>query len=187
MLFCSPLTTENYCGYACNSELSCKLAFIINIYLAYGNLAVIFLCNLLKDGSNHSAGSAPGCPEIEKHGLELLGVLKLSEAEDATDLDALRERYGWFLTDGVGSYFYIGAGYRRYTDGKVQNVNFKEDDMLAPSLPWEGYYWSSTPTDDGRSVCMYFDLVTSRLINHFDANRASRRANGMQVRCVKME
>lgn len=117
---------------------------------------------------------------------EELAVLSLSEAEDATDLNVARQQYGWHLTDHVGNYFYTGAGYYRYNDGALENMNYKADDLQAHPEPWQGYYWSSTAAPDGRSQSLFFELTTSRLINKCENNYPSYRANGMQVRCVKM-
>ena len=111
-------------------------------------------------------------------------VLTLSAEQDATPLSEARKQYGWFLTDGSNQYFYLGAGYHRYNDGVLQNMNYKEDVYPSQPEPWEGYYWSSTPSGNLAS-CLFFDLTTTRLANKFNNNLASRRANAMQVRCVK--
>ena len=111
--------------------------------------------------------------------------MSLSETEDATDINVARQQFGWNLTDGVGSYFYLGAGYYRYNDGALENMNYKADDLQAHPEPWQGHYWSST-ADDGRSLSLFFELTTTRLINKCESNYPSYRANGMQVRCVKM-
>ena len=116
-----------------------------------------------------------------------LAVLSLSEQEDATDLNVARRQFGWHLTDGVNSHFYLGGGYYRYADGALENMNYKEGDLHAHPEPWQGHYWSSTATADGRSRSLFFELVTTRLQNKFDNNRAAYRANAMQVRCVKID
>jgi hypothetical protein len=112
-------------------------------------------------------------------------VLYLSSQEDATDLEEAKKQYGWRLSDGVNKYFWSACGRRRYTDGKVENMNYKDDVYPSQPQPWEGYYWSSTTTADGQSVCLYFDLTTTRLINKFVGNSPRFRANGFQIRCVK--
>lgn len=115
-------------------------------------------------------------------------VLSLSAAEDATDLAEARKRFGWSLTDGVNSYFYLGGGFRSYFDGVIVNMNYKTDVYPSTPEPWEGYYWTAGTTADGKySTCMYFDLTTTRTINKFNLNHPSRRANAMQVRCVKID
>ena len=109
----------------------------------------------------------------------------LSLASDNTaDLDTARKQYGWYLERGSERYFFSACGYRRYTDGKIQNVNYSDAYPYNPE-PWEGYYWSSTADDNGLAVSLHFDLITTRSLAHFEANSPSRRANGMQVRCVK--
>lgn len=112
--------------------------------------------------------------------------LHLTDSEDATDLNVARKRYGWWLSDGVNSFFYNACGYRRYTDGKVQNMNYHPSYPSVPE-PWEGHYWSATANSDGSAMSLYFDLTTTRAINKFQSNKPARRANGMQVRCVKVK
>ena len=114
-------------------------------------------------------------------------VLTLSAEEDATDLATARNRYGWSLTDANGnSFFYLGGGFRSYYNGKIVNMNHKGDALYPAPAPWEGYYWTSGISEDGKqSTCMYFDLTTTRSINKFHKNYPSKRSNGMQIRCVK--
>ena len=116
---------------------------------------------------------------------EDLKVLKLSDDEDNKPLDGLRKQYGWHLSDDVGKYFWSACGRRRYSDGMVENMNSKEDVYPSQPQPWEGYYWTSSTTADGKAVSLYFDLTTTRTINKFDNAHPARRANGFQVRCVK--
>ena len=113
-----------------------------------------------------------------------LKVLTLEDAVDNTPLETARKQYGWHLSDGVNRYFYPACGRRRYTDGRVENMNSKEGVYPSQPQPWEGYYWTST-TDGGKSVALYFDLTTTRTINKFFPSHSARRANGFQVRCVK--
>lgn len=114
-----------------------------------------------------------------------LAVLYLADAEDNTPLEDARKQYGWHLSDGVDTYFYPACGRRRYNDGKVENMNYKEGAYPSQPQPWEGYYWTSTTTADGKAVSLYFDLTTTRTINKFEIAHSARRANGFQVRCVK--
>ncbi len=113
-------------------------------------------------------------------------VLTLSDAEDGTDIDVARKRYGWSLSDGTGTYFYLGAGYKSYYDGLIANMNSNLNAYPSTPEPWEGYYWTSGTTGDGKALCLYFDLTTSRTVNKFNNSLATRRANGLQVRCVKL-
>ena len=114
-----------------------------------------------------------------------LSVLHLADAEDNTPLDEARKQYGWPLSDGSKTYFYPACGRRRYNDGKVENMNYKEGVYPSQPQPWEGYYWTSTTSADGKAVALYFDLTTTRTINKFFPSHSARRANGFQVRCVK--
>ena len=114
-----------------------------------------------------------------------LSVLHLADAEDNTPLDEARKQYGWPLSDGNKTYFYPACGRRRYNDGKVENMNYKEGVYPSQPQPWEGYYWTSTTSADGKAVALYFDLTTTRTINKFFPSHSARRANGFQVRCVK--
>lgn len=114
-------------------------------------------------------------------------VLSLSAEEDAKDLDTARKQFGWSLSDGQNNYFYTGAGYRSYYNGVITNMNHKDGVYPSVPEPWEGYYWTTGRSDDGKqSTCMYFDLTTTRTVNKFSLNYPSKRANAMQIRCVKM-
>ncbi len=114
-----------------------------------------------------------------------LSVLRLANEEDETQLEIAKKQYGWHLSDGVSKYFYSACGRRRYSDGKVENMNYKEGVYPSQPQPWEGYYWTSSTTTDGKAVSLYFDLTTTRTINKFDNMNHACRANGFQIRCVK--
>ena len=115
-------------------------------------------------------------------------VLQLTAEEDNTDLTVARNRFGWMLSDGTNSYFYLAAGFRSYYDGTIHNMNYKEGVYPSQPEPWEGYYWTAGTTSNGKqSTCMYFDLTTTRTINKFNFNHPSKRANAMQIRCVKIK
>lgn len=115
-------------------------------------------------------------------------VLSLTASEDATPLETARKRFGWMLTDGNNNYFYLGGGFRSYFNGTINNMNYKDGVYPSQPEPWEGYYWTCGVTADGKqSTCMYFDLTTTRTINKFSLNYPSKRANAMQIRCVKIK
>ena len=116
---------------------------------------------------------------------EDMSVLHLADAQDNTPLEDARKQYGWHLSDGVDTYFYPACGRRRYNDGRVENMNSKEGVYPSQPQPWEGYYWTSSTSADGKAIALYFDLTTTRTINKFFPSHAARRANGFQVRCVK--
>ena len=109
------------------------------------------------------------------------------DPNEGADLNAtLRKQYGWHLSDGASTYFWSACGRRRYSDGKVDNMNFKEGAYPSEPQPWEGHYWTST-AKDGKAVSLYFDLTTTRTtVNKFDNAYHDRKANGFQIRCVKM-
>ncbi len=115
-------------------------------------------------------------------------VLALTAEEDSLPLETARKRFGWSLTDGANSYFYLGGGFRSYYNGTINNMNYKEGVYPSQPEPWEGYYWTTGVTADGKqSTCMYFDLTTTRTVNKFNLNYPSKRANAMQIRCVKVK
>ena len=117
--------------------------------------------------------------------VEDFAVLYLADDEDNTALDKARKQYGWHLSDGNKKYFYPACGRRRYNDGKVENMNYKEGVYPSQPQPWEGHYWTSSTSADGKAVSLYFDLTTTRTINKFNASYSDRKANGFQIRCVK--
>ncbi len=114
-----------------------------------------------------------------------LSVLQADPNEGADLNETLRKQYGWHLSDGVSTYFWSACGRRRYTDGKVENINYKEGVYPSEPQPWEGHYWTSSTATDGRAVSLYFDLTTTRTVNKFRKAYPDRKANGFQVRCVK--
>lgn len=116
-----------------------------------------------------------------------LAVLTLSASEDATDLETARKRWGWSLSDGSAQYFYLAGGVRSYYDGIIYNMNYKEGVYPSHPEPWEGHYWTSTALTGDKSSSLYFDLTTTRTINKFHNGKPEMRANGMQVRCVKIK
>jgi uncharacterized protein (TIGR02145 family) len=114
--------------------------------------------------------------------------LQLTAQEDGMSIEDARGRFGWMLSDGTNNHFYLAAGFRNYYDGVIHNMNFKEGVYPSQPEPWEGYYWTAGATADGKqSTCMYFDLTTTRTINKFNLNYPSKRANAMQIRCVKIK
>ena len=118
--------------------------------------------------------------------------LQLPDTEDNKTVDEVRGQYGWYLSDGTSTYFWSACGRRRYTDGKVENINYYTKEEYNPSLdydpqpqPWAGYYWTSTTDGKGRAFSMHFDLRTTRSTNKFDTKHLAHKANGFQIRCIK--
>lgn len=107
---------------------------------------------------------------------------EIADEHGADRTDALRMAYGWNLTDGEMTSFFLGGGRRSALLGGIQNVNTNENPQ-----PWIGCYWTCAPGDGELSAsAMYFTLDTE------DASRSEykprvdyHRANGFQVRCVK--
>lgn len=114
--------------------------------------------------------------------------LKIVDGPDKGD----EEKFGWTLTDGKAESFFMGGGRRRYDNGKIQNIYIPKDEakmMLYTradiAQPWEGLYWS-TAVNGAESQALHFwfeKLYTSAGI---ETAVPYARANGMQVRCVKV-
>lgn len=99
------------------------------------------------------------------------------------------QKYGWTLVrDGVES-LYMGAGRRIYTNATIQNAYFPDTRNEAmEGQPWVGYYWTTATGAVGRAKTLYFyfdksDVAASAVRNDSEQYRA----NGMQVRCVKVQ
>ncbi|MBR2429735.1 MAG: hypothetical protein IKB15_07175 [Alistipes sp.] len=109
--------------------------------------------------------------------------LTISSVDDAMAWQEAQKMYGWHLVDAAGgSFFFTAQGRRNYLDGHLDIVN---DDATRP-IPWSGYYWTATTTDDGRASAMFFDLNSAtRTWNGFEASRAMYRANALPIRCVR--
>lgn len=106
----------------------------------------------------------------------------LSFAGDPTiDLALLEQQFGWELTDGENTLFFLGGGRRSWLQGKITNVN-----TAAVPKPWIGYYWTATTTVENQSQALYFSLDTENPeASEFLNAIPSPRANGMQIRCIK--
>lgn len=106
--------------------------------------------------------------------------LSIADSHTEADTEKLRMQYGWNLTDGSFTSFFLGAGRRSALYGRISNVNTND----VPQ-PWIGCYWTSgTPSDE--STALYFTLDTDDASkSQLDPSAAYPRANGMQIRCVK--
>lgn len=110
------------------------------------------------------------------------------------------DKFGWTLgKSGVESLF-IGAGRRIYRHiqeddtqggGSIQNFYPTPIDKQVRSSalynqPWVGYYWTTGTAAGTQSSAFYFWFDKSNPANSgVQNNTPQRRANGMQVRCVK--
>ncbi len=97
-------------------------------------------------------------------------------------------KYGWTLTDGTSRSLFMGAGRRSWCDASVQN--YFDESLLSRASemqPWVGYYWTGAADGElSAAFCFWFkadEVAASGLWN----DRPMGRANGMQVRCVRME
>lgn len=109
--------------------------------------------------------------------------LTISDADDAIAWQEAQGMYGWNLVDDSGNtFFFSAAGRRNYLDGRLDIVNNNEE----RPVPWSGYYWTTSTTEDGMAKAMFFDLNSAtRTWNGFDAARPMHRANAMPIRCVR--
>ena len=98
-------------------------------------------------------------------------------------------KYGWTLTDGNAESFFIGAGRRRYDNGKILNIynplpKVRSDAMEAQ--PWEGLYWT-TAVSGTQAAALHFWFEKLDTSAGIDDSAPYARANGLQVRCVKQQ
>ena len=112
------------------------------------------------------------------------------------------DKFGWTLGENGNESLFIGAGRRIYRHtqendtqggGSIQNFYPRPIDKQVRSSalynqPWVGYYWTTGTVAGTQSSAFYFwfdkaDPANSGVQN----NTPQRRANGMQVRCVKVE
>lgn len=126
-----------------------------------------------------------------------LAICEIPGLEDA-------DKFGWTLAhpDLGSNSLFIGAGRRIYRHiqeddtqggGSIQNFYPTPIDKQVRSSalynqPWVGYYWTTGTVAGTQSSAFYFwfdkaDPANSGVQN----NTPQRRANGMQVRCVKVE
>ncbi len=111
---------------------------------------------------------------------ELAG-LSIADPHAQENTAALMKQYGWNLTDGDVTSFFLGGGRRSALYGSISNVNTNE----VPK-PWIGCYWTSTPTGANQSAALYFSLDTDDAsLSELNPAKSYPRANGMQIRCVR--
>ena len=102
-------------------------------------------------------------------------------------------KYGWTLSDGAAESLFIGAGRRRYDNGKILNVYIPKDETMQKAYtradiaqPWEGLYWT-TAVDGGQARALHFWFEKLNTTAGIEPAEPYARANGMQVRCVKVK
>ncbi len=113
----------------------------------------------------------------------------IAEPLDGADAaDRYADKFGWQLERNGVQALFIGAGYRLYLDGKINNIydNLPVRNAAMDMQPWTGYYWTTEAASAGVASAFYFwfnksDVPGSGVHN----GEAMGRANGMPVRCVK--
>ena len=87
----------------------------------------------------------------------------------------------------------MGGGRRRYDDGKIQNIYIPKDEAKMKlytradiAQPWEGLYWT-TAVNGTESHALHFWYEKLTGTGGIAPAEAYARANGMQVRCVKVK
>jgi len=113
--------------------------------------------------------------------------LKLVGAPTAADAD----KYGWGLTDperGTSSLF-IGAGRRRYDNSTILNVYnpVTVRSVAEEAQPWEGLYWTAGTLSGTKSPAFHFWFEKKTTGGGLENNVPYARANGMSVRCVRVQ
>ncbi|MFI3319171.1 MAG: hypothetical protein SNH01_00165 [Rikenellaceae bacterium] len=93
--------------------------------------------------------------------------------------------YSATLSDGVNEALFMAVGRRTYEKGLIENVNPVSPTLQAPG----GFYWTSTAASP--SFVFNTEMVVNS-INYPDdypsvESSLNARANGMQIRCVKVE
>ena len=122
---------------------------------------------------------------------------------DTPDLESA-DKFGWVLADQrlVFRSLFIGAGRRIYRHiqendtqggGSIQNfyptpIVDKSRSSALYNQPWVGYYWTTVAAAGTQSSAFYFWFDKSDPLNSGVKYYVPQyRANGMQVRCVKVE
>lgn len=129
--------------------------------------------------------------------------LSIKETLEGVGYEPYYDKFGWTLTDGGAESLFIGAGRRIYRHtqendtkggGSIQNfypTPVSPAQVRSEALynqPWVGYYWTTAPLAATRSAAFYFwfnksDVAASGVEN----STPQYRANGMSVRCVKVQ
>lgn len=98
-------------------------------------------------------------------------------------------KYGWMLSDGSAEAFFMGGGRRRYDNASIQNIYIPQPTSRANAMvaqPWEGLYWTSNAAVDNEAKALHFWFMKEDTTSGINVAQLYKRANGMQVRCVKM-
>lgn len=176
--------TRVYLGYAGTTAETGSVQYAVSHPLVYllGNAESDYDWNYSHDGTLWTADAKSlydPCPKGWRVAADFTGW---QVADDlAAGVAAWEGQFGWNLTNGSETLFFLGGGRRSWLNGLITNVNTNE----VPK-PWIGYYWTAKGGADNRSEALYFNLDTEDAArSEFDPRLAARRAEGMQVRCIK--
>lgn len=113
-----------------------------------------------------------------------LALLGEADGYDSSEnIDDVMEYFGTTF----GSDFFMAVGMRNYYDGKIHNLSGD-----GSYYRWSGCYWSRDSAPDGDSgekmaSALYFYLNSADMSVTTESAASHYRANGMQIRCVKIE
>lgn len=176
--------TRVYLGYAGTTAETGSVQYAVSHPLVYllGNAESDYDWNFSHDDTLWTADAKSlydPCPKGWRVATDFTGW---QVADDlASGVAAWEGQFGWNLTNGSETLFFLGGGRRSWLNGLITNVNTNE----VPK-PWIGYYWTAKGGADNRSEALYFNLDTEDAArSEFDPRLAARRAEGMQVRCIK--
>lgn len=128
--------------------------------------------------------------------------LSIKETIEGVSYEPYYNKFGWTLTDGKAESLFIGAGRRIYrhtqeddTQGGGSIQNFYPTPMPSQvrsealyNQPWVGYYWTTSTSDAAKSSAFYFWFDKSNVAASGVQDASPQyRANGMSVRCVKVQ
>lgn len=114
--------------------------------------------------------------------------LAIKENLNAPDADDYAGKFGWTLTDNnKAEGLFMAAGRRSWYNASVQN--YFDESLLTRATemqPWVGYYWTSDAAGMQASAFCFWLKVDEVEQSNVRNGRPMGRANGMQVRCVKV-
>lgn len=176
--------TRVYLGYAGTTAETGSVQYAVSHPLVYllGNAESDYDWNFSHDDMLWTADAKSlydPCPKGWRVATDFTGWQVVDDL--AAGVAAWEGQFGWNLTNGSETLFFLGGGRRSWLNGLITNVNTNE----VPK-PWIGYYWTAKGGADNRSEALYFNLDTEDAArSEFDPRLAARRAEGMQVRCIK--
>ena len=104
------------------------------------------------------------------------------------------DKYGWTLGWNDSESLFIGAGRRRYDNSSIQNLYAPAPDRTLgvrstadEAQPWEGLYWTAGTLSGTKSPAFHFWFEKKTTGGGLENNVPYARANGMSVRCVRVQ